>query len=217
MPVLERVWASTVLTMTAQESEGARRPVREGLARQRARHHHRIGRHLADMDLAGGAVDDLGRGGDEDAHREHRALADDHALDDFRAGADEAVVLDDGRVGLQRLQHAADADAAREMHVLADLGAGADRRPGIDHGAGIDIGADIDEGRHQDHAGREIGARARPPCGTMRKPRGAEARSRPSPRTWRAPCPEHALARGPLAMIMLSVRRKESSTAFFSH
>jgi len=53
----------------------------------------------------------------------------------------EAIVLDDGRIGLQRLQHAADADAAGEMHVLADLRAGADGDPGVDHGLGIDIGA----------------------------------------------------------------------------
>ena len=33
-------------------------------------------------------------------------------FDDLRSGADEAVVLDDRRVGLQRLEHAADADAA---------------------------------------------------------------------------------------------------------
>ncbi len=43
------------------------------------------------------------------------------------------------------------------MTVLADLGAGADRRPGIDHGAAIDIGADIDEARHQHDARRDIG------------------------------------------------------------
>ena len=37
--------------------------------------------------------------------------------------------------GLQRLKHAADAGAAGDMAVLADLRAGADRRPGVDHGA----------------------------------------------------------------------------------
>jgi hypothetical protein len=52
---------------------------------------------------------------------EHRVFFDDHAFDHFRARADEAVVLDDGRAGLQRLEHAADADAARQVHVLADL------------------------------------------------------------------------------------------------
>ena len=67
------------------------------------------------------------------------------AFGDFRARADEAIVLDDHRPGLQRLEHAADADAAGNMTVLADLRAGADRRPGVDHGALIDIGAEIDE------------------------------------------------------------------------
>jgi hypothetical protein len=68
---------------------------------------------------------------------------------DLRARADEAIVLDDDGLGLQRLQHAADADAAGNVHALADLRAGADRRPGVDHGRFIDIGAEIDEGRHQ--------------------------------------------------------------------
>ena len=90
----------------------------------------------------------------------HRAFADDDAFDDFGARADEAIVLDDRRIGLQRLQHAADADAAGEMHILADLGAGADRHPGIDHRAFVDIGAEIDEGRHQHDAGRDIGRAA---------------------------------------------------------
>ena len=59
------------------------------------------------------------------------------------------MILDDDRAGLQRLQHAADADAAGDVHVLADLRAGADRGPGVDHGRFVDIGAEIDEGRHQ--------------------------------------------------------------------
>src|SRR3954465_9180965 len=40
----------------------------------------------------------------------------------------------------------ADAAPAREVHVLADLGAGADRCPGVDHGALVDVSADIDVG-----------------------------------------------------------------------
>src|SRR5207253_9637651 len=96
-----------------------RGPVRP--AAEIAWHHHRIGRHLADMDLAGGPVDYFRRGADEHAHREHRAGADDHAFDDFGTRADDAIILDDHRVGLQGLEHAADADAAREMAVLADL------------------------------------------------------------------------------------------------
>ena len=60
---------------------------------------------------------------------------------------DETVVLDDGRVGLHRFEHTADADAAGKVDVFADLGAGTDSGPGVDHGAFIDIGPDIDEGR----------------------------------------------------------------------
>ncbi len=81
------------------------------------------------------------------------------------------LILDDGRIGLQRLQHAADADAARQVHVLADLGAGAHRCPSIDHRAAVDIGAEVDERRHQHHPRRDIsrvphdGAGHRPePC-----------------------------------------------------
>ena len=46
------------------------------------------------------------------------APLDHHALRHLGAGADEAVVLDDDRVGLQRLQHAADADAAGDVGPL---------------------------------------------------------------------------------------------------
>ena len=73
----------------------------------------------------------------------------------------------------KRLQHAADAGAAGDVHVLADLRAGADRRPGVDHGAGIDMGAEIDEGRHQHHARRDIGRAPHDAVG-----HGAEAGSR---------------------------------------
>src|ERR1700744_3779646 len=45
------------------------------------------------------------------------------------ARADEAVVLDDPRLGLQRLEHAADTDAAGDVHALADLRAASHRRP----------------------------------------------------------------------------------------
>src|SRR5690606_7322665 len=111
--------------------------VRAVLGGQVAGHHHGTGRDAAVQHLAGLAVVDLGALADVHAHGDHRALLDDHAFDDLRARADEAVVLDDGRRGLHRLQHAADADAAGQVHVLADLGAGTDGRPGVDHGAGI--------------------------------------------------------------------------------
>src|SRR3712207_8731252 len=60
------------------------------LFRSRPGHHDRIGRHSADEDLAAVAVDDLGRGAEEHAHRQHRSLLDDHALGDFGAGADRS-------------------------------------------------------------------------------------------------------------------------------
>jgi hypothetical protein len=81
----------------------------------------------------------------------HRVLLDDHAFDDLGARADEAVVLDDGRVGLQRLEHAADADAAGQVHVLADLRAAAHGGPGVDHRAFVDVGADVHVAGHQHH------------------------------------------------------------------
>ena len=37
--------------------------------------------------------------------------------------------------GLQRFQHAADADATGQVHARADLRAGTDRGPGVDHRA----------------------------------------------------------------------------------
>src|SRR5688500_2660563 len=128
------------------------------LAGEAAGDDHGIARHPADEDLARRAVDDLGRGADEHAHRQHRALLDDAALGDLRAGADEAIVLDDHGPGLERLEHAADAGAARNMDVAADLGAAADRRPGVDHRPLADIGADIDEARHQHRAFGDEGA-----------------------------------------------------------
>src|SRR3712207_7457597 len=56
----------------------------------------------SDLHLAGGAIDDLGGGADIDAHRQDGHGLHDDALGDLGAGADEAVVLDDHRVGLQR-------------------------------------------------------------------------------------------------------------------
>jgi membrane dipeptidase len=62
----------------------------QGLAGHRAGHDHRIGRHFAHVDLARGAVDDLGRRAEVDAHRQHRAFAHAHAFGHFGARADEA-------------------------------------------------------------------------------------------------------------------------------
>src|SRR5512139_234449 len=115
------------------DDHGAVETIPAVVARQVARDHHGARRDAAVAHLAGGAVVDLRGLADVDAHRDHRALADDHALDHLAAGADEAVVLDDGGVGLQGLENAADAHAARQVHVLPDLGARADGRPRVDH------------------------------------------------------------------------------------
>ena len=87
--------------------------------------------------------------------------ADAHALDDDAARPDEGAVLDhDGR-GLQRLEHPADADAAGEVHVGADLRARPDGRPRVDHRAGADPRADVHVARHQHDARRQVRAVAR--------------------------------------------------------
>src|SRR6202041_85899 len=72
---------------------------------------------------------------------------------------DEAVILDDGGRGLQRFEDPADADAAGQVNVLADLRAGTHGGPGIDHRTRVDIGADVDVARHQYHVrGNECAA-----------------------------------------------------------
>src|SRR6185437_6397212 len=91
------------------------------IARHRSRDNHRVGRYFAVMNLAGRTIDDLGRHPEIDAHAEHRAFAHDDAFDHFGTRTNETVVLNHDRSGLQRLQHATDADAARQVAVLADL------------------------------------------------------------------------------------------------
>ena len=99
-------------------------------------------------------------------------------------------------LGLQRLEHAADADAARQMHVLADLRARADRGPGVHHRAAVDIGADVHVGRHQHDVGRDVGAAARD--GGRHHAHAAGAELRPSSLvgdTSAAPCRSSACSR----------------------
>ncbi len=88
-------------------------------------------------------------------------MTDDDAFHHFRTGADETVVLDDGGRGLQRLQHPADAGAAGQVAMLADLRARTDRGPGVDHGALAHMRADVDEAGHQHHVLAEIAAAPR--------------------------------------------------------
>src|SRR4029079_2206322 len=91
------------------------------LAWQGAGHNDRISRDSAIMNLARCAVDDLGRGAEENAHREDRPALHDDPLGHLGARADEAIVLDDHRPGLERLEHAADPGAARNVDVASDL------------------------------------------------------------------------------------------------
>src|SRR5262249_18546278 len=105
------------------------------LARQRARNDDRIGRHLAPEYFPGLAIDDPGRGADENPHGKHRALAHDPAFGPLGARADKAFVSEAPGPRLQRLEHTADPGTAGDVTILADLCAGADRGPGVDHGA----------------------------------------------------------------------------------
>ena len=70
------------------------------------------------------------------------------------------MIFNDHRPRLQRLKHAANANPAGQMHILADLRARADRRPGIDHRALINISAQINKGWHQHHTRRNVGRAA---------------------------------------------------------
>jgi hypothetical protein len=79
------------------------------------------GGHAAVEDLAGLAMIDLGTGADINAHGDDGAFLDDDPLHDLGAGADEAVVLDNGGRGLDRLQDAANTDAAREMFTFLPI------------------------------------------------------------------------------------------------
>src|SRR5450755_3535879 len=125
------------LRVDALDDDGAIEAVAAVGGRQVAADDDRARRNAPVAHRTRPAVVDLRALADVDAHRDHRILLDDHALDDLRARADEAVVLDDRRIRLHRLEHAADADAAREVDVLADLRARADGDAGVDHRARV--------------------------------------------------------------------------------
>ena len=71
------------------------------------------------------------------------------------------MVFDDDGGGLYRFEHSADAYSSAEVHLLAYLGAGADRGPGIYHRAFVHVGAYIDVRGHHHYAPCQIGAIAR--------------------------------------------------------
>ena len=141
---------------------------------QAAGNDHRTGRDAAVVDFAGFAVVDFGGLPDVHAHGNHAAFFDNHAFDDFGTRADEAVVFDDGRAGLQGFEYAADADAAAQVDVFTDLGARADGRPSIDHRAFVHIRADIDVRRHQNGVFADEAAAARHGTGYGAEACGAE-------------------------------------------
>src|SRR5690606_26161801 len=94
----------------------------------------RVRRHPApDLHRLGpGDVDDGDGAADGGVGAEDGPLFDDDALDDDGAAPDEAAVLDDDGTGAGRLEDPADAHAAGEVHVAADLGARPHRGPGVD-------------------------------------------------------------------------------------
>ena len=101
------------------------------------------------MDFAGFTVINTGALTNVYAHRDDGTFFDNHPFNHFRACADEAVIFNNGRVSLQRLQHAADTHATGKVDVFTNLRTGTDGRPGINHGAFINICADVDVRRHQ--------------------------------------------------------------------
>ena len=135
---------------------------------------------MAPEDFTRLAVDDLGRRAEVHTHRQHRALADAHALRHLGARADEGTVLDDDRIGLERLEHAADPGTAGQVDVLADLRTAAHGRPGVDHRALTDIGADVHEAGHQDRALGDVRAAPHDRAGHRAEPGGAEIGLRPA-------------------------------------
>src|SRR5690349_3250544 len=92
-----------------------------------ARNGDRAGRHAAAVLHRPGAgdVDHGHRRGQRHAGADHGLALDDDALGDDAPRAEERAVLDDHGPGAGRFQHAADADAAGDVDVAADLRPGA--------------------------------------------------------------------------------------------
>ena len=121
-------------------------------------------------DIALDEIEDGRAAGEDGSGGKHGAFADDGAFVDAAVAADEHVVFDHDRAGVDRLEHAADLCCRAEVNPLADLRAGTHEGVRIDHGAFVDLGAGIDvHGRHAYHAAREVGA------GTDRRAAGHDA------------------------------------------
>ena len=99
--------------------------------------------------------------GEDGAGGEHRAFAHQGALVDAAIAADEHIVLNDDRAGVDRLEHTADLRRGAQVHAFADLGAGTDQGVRIDHGFLVDVSAGVDpHGRGANDAARHISAAA---------------------------------------------------------
>ena len=98
----------------------------------------------------------MGRRGEDGPRPEGGAAAHPGPAHDHAPGPDERLVLNHDRHRVRRLEHAADADAAGEVDVLADLGGRADGGPGVDHRPGVHVGADVDERGHQHRPRRDV-------------------------------------------------------------
>src|SRR6185295_8112518 len=94
------------------DDHGAVETVAAIRCRQAAGNDDGAGRHATVRHGSARPVIDLRALSDEHTHAQHGILLDDDAFDDFGSCADEAVVLDDGGVRLQRFKHAADAYTA---------------------------------------------------------------------------------------------------------
>ncbi len=145
-----------------------------GAGWQRPGNHDSASRNPAVGDFVGLPVVDARALADENAHRDDRALLDDHAFHDFGARADEAIVLDDRRGCLHRLQYPANTGATGQVHILADLGAATDRGPGIDQRAAVDECSDVHIGRHQHDISRDVGAASHQCVGNNPDPRAGK-------------------------------------------
>src|SRR5262249_26591437 len=87
------------------------------------------------------------------AGTEYRPRPHHCALIDTAIAADQHVVFNDDRGGVDRFEHATDLRRRAEMDARADLSTGTDEGMRVDHRAGSDVGADVDiHRRHADNA-----------------------------------------------------------------
>src|SRR5699024_11948642 len=79
------------------DDDGRIQAVTTAVARQAAGDDDGAGGYRTVADFVGFTIVDRRRGADEHAHGDDCAATDVDAFDDFRAGADKAVILDDAR------------------------------------------------------------------------------------------------------------------------